>query len=182
MGRPTSPKANVDRAIARVRAGEQPGDAATAEHISRATLYRYLPPELRDSRGAPVGGKAAKGPRAAPTPGTIHRPGKVAAEPATGTPSASAVPSGDGESLLEILRGELRYARSQRKAAETDAQRRAWSKRIDELVKAVERLEPAAPPSPDLLRQAVLRLAGEVWAILEANLPEKTTGPVDLAA
>lgn len=174
MARPTSPKANVDRAIARVRAGEQPGDAATAEHISRATLYRYLPPELRDSRGA-------KGPKATPAPRTAHRPGKVAAEPATGTPSASAVPPG-GESLLEILRGELKYARSQRKAAETDPQRRAWSKRIDELVKAVDRLEPPAPPSPDLLRQAVLRLAGEVWAILEANLPEKTAPPQELAA
>lgn len=88
---------------------------------------------------------------------------------------------GAEESLLDILRAELRYARGQRKAADADGSKRAWSKRVDELVRAVERLAPPPPPPPNLLQEALRRLDAEAIDLLEQHLPDRVD-PKEVAA
>lgn len=175
VAKPPVPRQNVDRAIAARRGGATWVEAAAAGPIGERTLREYMAREAVSRSGAP---------RARPPPPKAPRPSRAPATAVEPPPSLTldAIEAGDdGADLLAILRGELRYAIGARKRAKTDAGERAWSKRVDELVKAVERLAPPLPPPPDLVRQELARLDGEVIALLEQHLPQPVD-PKEIAA
>jgi hypothetical protein len=90
-------------------------------------------------------------------------------------------PADGDEDLLTTLAAELRYARGERRAATQDAARRAWSKRVEELVKVIERIAPPPPPPPDLLQRELRRLDGETIALIEQFMADPIR-PEDVAA
>jgi hypothetical protein len=105
------------------------------------------------------------------------RPKPKAKARANTTPRALAQPSPKDEtaeapSLLETLGAELRYARDARRTAESDAQRRAWSKRIEDLVRTLERLSPPPPVPPDAVQAELRRLDGITLEIIERFFEE----------
>lgn len=147
-------------------------EAAAHGGVSEGTLKRELARQAGKGPAPSRGGKADS--RA--VAGTRKGGSRVVATPLAKT--ATDAPTGDGEAaeegdLLDILRRELAYARRARASATTDPARAKWSKRIEELVRAVERLAPPPVPSPDAVQAELQRYAGAALALIEENMPDR---------
>lgn len=164
--------AALQRAIAAVKGGASLADAAEEGGISLATLKRYRAGQ--GSRKAAAPKPKASGASSTVPPKVTRRPGRVVAPtPPPDPPSAAA--EGDDEPVLVTLGRELRYARKARKEATAEDQPGAaakWSKRIEELVKVIDRLAPAPPPPPDHLLEELRRLDAEAIMLIEQHLPD----------
>jgi hypothetical protein len=153
------PRARVEAALADHAAGASLAEAAAAHGLSRRTLATY---KAALGPGAPTGPtKPSKA--AARAPGS-SRGGKPTTRASTATEAV------DDEGLLDTLASELRYARAARRRAKTDAGERSWSKRIEDLVKVIERLAPPPAPSPDEVARRLRDKDGELIDLVELHL------------
>lgn len=148
MAPPKAPRHAIEAAKADVAGGTSQPEAAARHGVKLRTLERALA-ESRRGMGAKPRPKATSKQR---------------------TTKRSAGGEADESSLTETLAAELRYARAQRRGAETDAQRRSWSKRIEDLVKVLERIAPPPPVPPDAVQAELRRLDGVTIGLIEQFL------------
>ncbi len=93
----------------------------------------------------------------------------------------------DPADLLPSLHEELAHAMKARRAATAGGIATAeakWSKRVEELVRAVAHLTPRPPPPPmppDLVEERLRQLDGETIALIELHLSDKID-PKEIAA
>lgn len=186
-------------AFADVAAGATLAEASEAHGIGLATLRRYRngygPRKVATSpAAAPVAGArsgVSKAPRGVQGGKRVGREAPIpsGAAPPSSPVQESLAAEGDvpDETLVAMLRVELRHAITARRKATAKSMPGAearWSKRVEELVRAVERLTPmppAPPPPPDVVTATLRQLDGETIALIERFLSDRIE-PKEFAA
>lgn len=214
MPRVPLPQQRLQRAYNAIAAGSSIAQAAEEAGIGVSTLKRYLaarrkggdtaatssamaasPVDAPPRAGQATSGqpKASRRPPARPQSSSARERAPRAPDPPPldapprRSPVLEALDAGAGpdETLLAMLRAELRHAIAARRKATADDKPGAeakWSKRVEELVKAVERLEPPPPPPPDLVEARLRELDADAIALIEQHLPEPIDPVKELAA
>jgi hypothetical protein len=181
MPAPPVSRARIEGALAAHAAGASLAEAAAMHGVSRRTLASY-----KAGRGAGVARVGAKSTRPVAAPSRATKQASRVAPELPPSPALGAALEAEGESaaVLGLLRAELAHACRKRAAATqagVEPMEARWSKRIEELGKLVERLEPPAPPGEDEVVRRLRDLDGAMIAKIEEHLAEHDkVNPADL--